>query len=142
MTPDQRLDRYIDFLEGLTRASLSTLGDFVTPDVRFADPFHDVEGQQSMAAVFERMFEDVSELRFRAGARSATVEHGFFSWILEGQLGGRAWRASGVTQITFSPEGLVSEHLDYWDTARQLYERFPLIGPLLRQLRRRIASRV
>ena len=142
MTPDQRLDRYIDFLESLTRARLSTLDKFVTPDVRFADPFHDVEGRQAMTAIFERMFEDVSELRFGAGARSSTAHHGFFSWVLEGRLGTRSWRASGVTQVRFSPDGLVCEHIDYWDTATQLYERFPLIGPLLRHLRRRIAARV
>lgn len=142
MTPAQRLDRYIGFLENLTRAKLTRLGDFVTPDVRFADPFHDVTGREAMRAIFERMFEDVGDLRFRAHTRSASDEFGFFSWVLEGRLGNRPWRATGITEVAFCDDGAIRAHIDHWDAASQLYERFPLIGPLLRQLRRRIAARV
>ena len=142
MTPEQRLDRYIAILEALRPSNLDSLRDVVTDDVRFSDPFHDTTGREAMAAIFERMFDDVADLRFRAERRSASIDHGFFSWVLEGRLGGRPWRVSGVTEVTFAPdEERIAAHIDHWDAAAQLYERFPLIGPLLRHLRRRIAAR-
>jgi len=31
-------------------------------------------------------------------------------------------------------------HRDYWDAAQELYEKFPVIGWVLRHLRKRLAS--
>ena len=54
---------------------------------------------------------------------------------------GKPWKVEGLTEVKFGEDGRVSLHIEHWDAARQLYEHFPLIGPLLRHLRRRIASR-
>lgn len=139
---EPQLNRYIEFLEALTPARLNELDQYVSGDVRFADPFHDVVGQRAMLAIFEHMFKSVQDLRFRASGRSISGDHGFFAWVLEGRLGKRPWRVSGVTEVVFNEEGRVCAHLDHWDAASQLYERFPLIGPLLRLLRLRIARPV
>ena len=142
VTPEQRLDRYIAILEALKPSNLDSLREIVADDVRFSDPFHDVSGRETMVEIFERMFADVADLRFQAVRRSASIDHGFFSWLLEGSLSGRPWRVSGVTEVTFRPDdGRIAAHIDHWDAASQLYERFPLIGWLLRHLRRRIAAR-
>jgi hypothetical protein len=37
-------DHYRQYLETLTPATLDFLGDYVTDDVRFRDPFNDVRG--------------------------------------------------------------------------------------------------
>jgi len=36
--------------------------------------------------------------------------------------------------------GKVVEHIDYWDAAEQVYERLPLLGPILRRVRQRLGS--
>jgi len=35
----------------------------------------------------------------------------------------------------------VTYHRDYWDTAEELYAKLPLLGGLMRLLRRRLAAR-
>jgi hypothetical protein len=46
----------------------------------------------------------------------------------------------GATQLTFAPDGRVSVHRDYWDTAEELYAKLPVIGVLVRWLTRKLSS--
>lgn len=43
--------------------------------------------------------------------------------------------------MLFDDSGKVIEHIDYWDAGGQVYERLPLLGSILRQVRGSIASR-
>jgi hypothetical protein len=42
--------------------------------------------------------------------------------------------------VQFDPDGRVAEHIDYWDPAGQVYETIPILGLLMRALRRRLAA--
>jgi hypothetical protein len=140
VTTVENLKRYIEFLEGLDRAGLRDLDGYVTEDVEFRDPFHDTVGSRALRRIFEDMFEKVSDVRFRVEHRASFETGGFFSWSLEGELRGKPWRVDGITEVAFADDGRVRAHIDQWDAASQFYEHFPLIGPLLRRLRRRVAS--
>ena len=41
------------------------------------------------------------------------------------------------TVSTHSVDGRIVMHRDYWDVAEELYEKLPLIGALMRWLKRR-----
>ena len=45
-----------------------------------------------------------------------------------------------MSRVKFTPEGLVTQHHDYWDPTGQLYEKLPLLGRLFRALRIRLAA--
>jgi hypothetical protein len=46
----------------------------------------------------------------------------------------------GASHLVFSDQGLVTLHRDYWDAAEELYEKLPLVGGLMRWLKRRANS--
>ena len=46
----------------------------------------------------------------------------------------------GATHLRFATDGRVNSHRDYWDAAEELYEKLPLIGVLMRLLRRMMSS--
>ena len=58
----------------------------------------------------------------------------------------RGWRAGevqcirGATHLCFASDGRVASHRDYWDTGEELFARLPLVGVLMRLLRRRMAA--
>jgi steroid delta-isomerase len=54
--------------------------------------------------------------------------------------GGQPLSIEGVSRVCFDGEGRVSEHVDYWDPAAQLYEHLPWLGRLFAVLRRRLAA--
>ena len=43
----------------------------------------------------------------------------------------------GVSHLVLAPDGRIAEHRDYWDAAEELYEKLPLLGGLMRWLKRR-----
>ncbi|MFM2059344.1 MAG: hypothetical protein RLY71_3729, partial [Pseudomonadota bacterium] len=43
----------------------------------------------------------------------------------------------GCTHFQFGADGRVTLHRDYWDAAEELYAKLPLLGGLMRLLRRR-----
>lgn len=134
-------DRYRDFLETLTQATLDGLRDQVTADVHFKDPFNDVRGADAMRRIFQHMFEAVADVRFQVRHMVTDDDLCLMEWHFEGKLGSRPWLFDGMSLIRFAANGRVAEHIDHWDAAGNFYERLPVIGWLLAALRRRLAIR-
>lgn len=135
------LDRYIDYLHSLNEEKLGDLHRFVAKDVRFKDPFNDSDNVESMRRALLHMFRRLGTVRFTVSERAMTGRIGFLAWHFEAMLRGEPWVFDGTTVLRFNADGLVTEHIDHWDAAGNLYERLPLIGWLLRRLRQSIATR-
>lgn len=131
-------DTYCDFLERVTAANVAELETLVSPGVRFKDPFNDVVGAPAMRAVFDDMFEHVQDLEFRIHHRMTDGEVCVILWTLSGRIMNRGWSVDGASQLRFSDDGLLTEHIDHWDAAAGLYEKMPGIGWLIRRLRKRL----
>lgn len=140
MTSDEAFVRYRDILQSLDAETLDRLDDAVAPDVRFKDPFHEVTGPEAMKAVFSRLFATAANIDFVVDDWACRGDSTYFRWTLTAALSGKPWRVTGVTRVSFDAAGRVTDHVEYWDAASQLYERFPVIGSLLRYVRRRIAG--
>jgi hypothetical protein len=46
----------------------------------------------------------------------------------------------GGSHLQFSEQGLITLPRDYWDAAEELYEKLPLVGSLMRWLKKRANS--
>jgi len=137
------LKAYADFFATLTPESLARLGDFVTPDVHFRDPFNDVRGLPAMRRVFEASFEDCSDIRFVIDGVVRQEREAFLKWrffFKPKRLNpATPWEVLGVSEVHFTPAGKVAAHLDHWDSGSQFYARLPLIGALIRWVRGRLS---
>ncbi|MDF1721010.1 MAG: nuclear transport factor 2 family protein [Minwuia sp.] len=137
------LECYIDFFEGMTQADIARIPEVFTPDARFKDPFSDLRGHDRLARVFTAMLRDVRDYQLVVDDHVRKGDTGWLKWTMSGfvrPLGAERWVVTGVSIIRFDANGLVSEHVDYWDAAGQMYERLPLIGWILRRLRARFAA--
>ncbi|MEC8774389.1 MAG: nuclear transport factor 2 family protein [Pseudomonadota bacterium] len=132
-------ERYRRYLEDLSSATLGDLETYVTADVRFKDPFNDVRGVDAMRRIFQHMFENVQDVKFRAQDMASEGPMCLMSWHFEGKLRGNTWAFDGASIIRFAEDGRVTEHIDHWDAGGAFYERLPIIGLLLAFLRRRLA---
>jgi steroid delta-isomerase len=133
-------ERYIRYLETLTPESLGQLSDYVCPDIHFRDPFHDRKGIEPLGKIFEHMFETLKDVRFRVITCASNGNRCLMQWQLTGLICTKPCTIEGMSTVTFSGDGRVSSHIDYWDAASQLYERLPVIGWLLSAIRRHIAK--
>ena len=104
----QAHDRYRQFLESLTPEALGRLGDYVSSDVRFKDPFNDVRGADAMVRVFRHMFETVKDIRFHVTHATSAGNVCLMAWRFEGRIGGKPWAFDGTSVVTFAADGRVS----------------------------------
>jgi len=135
------LVRLVDWYETLTPAQLPLIDRLYTADARFKDPFNEVQGTAAIRRVFEHMFDTLDQPRFVVHSRIAQGDQAFLTWDFHLRTrAGRALCIRGATHLRFAADGRVQLHRDYWDAAEELYARLPLLGPLMRWLRRQSAA--
>lgn len=136
------LKRYADFFAGLQPEDLDRLDTVFVEEARFKDPFNDVTGLAGIRAVFAHMYANCTMARFEVLECIGEAPVGYIRWRFHFQLNReKAPRVTveGVSRMNFADDGRVIEHIDYWDAAGELYTQFPLIGGLMRWLRRRLS---
>ena len=141
--PHSKLDEYLRFYESLSLDSVSQIEDLVTPGVFFRDPFNEVTGVAAYQEILTDMFERCREPKFKVihvvrDHRTAYIKWSF-SFIADAR-GAKTWEIVGVSELEFATDGRISSHIDYWDPASQLYERFAIIGALFAFLRKRLSA--
>ena len=140
---DPRMQRVIDGFEQLSPHALDRLADFYAPDARFKDPFNEVQGLPAIRAIFAHMYLALREPRFVVHTAVLQGEDAFLTWdfLFAFRSGPDVTQCvRGATHLRLGADGRIAEHRDYWDVAEELYEKLPLLGTLMRWLKRR-ASR-
>lgn len=141
---DSPTERVLAFFAALTPQSLATdLPTIFAPQARFKDPFNDVTGHAAIRHVFDDMFERCAHPRFVIVDRIDGGAQAFATWRFE--FGGPSpdtprWQIHGSTHWQFADDGRVLLHRDYWDTGEELYAKLPVMGGLVRLIRRRLAA--
>lgn len=143
----ERLDRLIRFYETLSPATIQDFATHYGADARFKDPFNEVRGLPAVERIFSHMFKQLKAPRFLITGRylgdGASSGEAMLRWELRFKsrvMGPGEQCIVGSTLLTFDSAGRVALHRDYWDAAEEFFSKLPLIGPLTRALRRRLAS--
>lgn len=139
---DDRAARVVAFYETLTAGTLAQLDSVYTGDARFVDPFNDVTGHAAIRGVFVHMFATLDAPRFQVIQTVTEGDHCFLTWNFSFRRRGQQDPAviHGASHLHFAADGRVATHRDYWDPARELYEDLPVLGAVMRWLRRRLAA--
>lgn len=135
------VQRVVAFYEGLTPAALDHLAQLYTEDARFKDPFNEVRGVTAIRGVFEHMYASLHEPRFVVTQRVVDGHHCFLAWEFRFRFQRFDTQTEqvvrGGSHLVLAPDGRIADHRDYWDAAEELYEKLPLVGGLMRWLKRR-----
>ncbi len=130
---------YIRLYEELSLERIDELESFVDVSVRFKDPFNDIVGRTKLRKLLKRVLSSVSNPVFRVTSQSWDGDVLYLRWSFNGHikmLGN--WSVEGMSEVIFNEQGMVIEHIDYWDTGEQFYEKIPIIGGLLRIIKNRL----
>ena len=147
-TPAKAALRVVQFFETLGPDDVMRLKDFYCTDALFKDPFNEVQGVDAIAQIFLHMFDALIQPRF---VITHIVQQGtdcFVTWDFLFSM--RQFQPNtvqtirGASHLAFClEEGVwrIATHRDYWDAAEELYEKLPLVGSLMRWLKKRANSR-
>ncbi len=139
--PRAAIDRLCVWFESLSPQTLDRLGEFYTVDARFKDPFNEVWGIQSITRIFEHMFHSLHEPRFIVTQRVVDGAQCFLVWEFRFRFKRFDTRTEqvvrGGSHLQLAADGRINDHRDYWDAAEELYEKLPVVGGLMRWLKKR-----
>lgn len=142
LSTDPRLQRVQQVYEALSPQRLDDLEALFAPDGRFIDPFNDATGRPAIRRVFEHMFATLQQPRFTILGSALQGDSGYLLWDFDFRSAPDAppRRLQGMSRLVFDAQGQVLLHHDHWDPARQIYEGVPLLGALMRLIRRRLSA--
>lgn len=132
----------VDFYQSFSPASVARMDEFYAVDAYFKDPFNEVRGVAAIERIFGHMYSQVAEPRFVVLERVVADNGALLVWTMHFRrtAGGPAQVIRGATHLRFDEQGKVVWHRDYWDAAEEVYERLPLLGCVMRFLKRRLAA--
>lgn len=141
MTSDDALARFRRFYDEFSAAWIERLEELYAPGFVFKDPFHEVTGDfATLRTYFTRVLTALAETRFIVEDIATGADGHYVRWRWE-------WRrkssdplhvAPGVTHLRFASDGRITHHRDLFDAAEGFYETLPVIGGLLRTIKRRL----
>ncbi|MDT8999462.1 nuclear transport factor 2 family protein [Paucibacter sp. APW11] len=141
-TQDSRLGRLIQLFENLQPGDVARLGECYSEAVYFRDPFNEVHSLAAMQAIFAHMFETLDAPRFVVSAAFSEGEQALLIWDFHFRMKGQAQprHIHGSSHLRFALDGRCCYHRDYWDAAEELYEKLPVLGAVLRFIKRKLSA--
>ncbi len=138
------VDRIVEAFQTLTPTGVDALDAIYAPDARFKDPFNEVQGVAEIQRIFRHMFVTLDNPRFVVTGRIVQGAQCFLTWEFRFAFRrfkqGQAQCILGGSHLQLNDAGRITLHRDYWDAAEELYEKIPLVGSLMRWLKRRSNS--
>jgi len=126
-----------DFLSG------NRLGEIYAENIRFIDPFGEIDGVDNLARYFSSMEKNLIECRFDINrvCCSADANEAVLFWAMSYRhrrlaRGGKLC-VNGNSHLCF--EEKIYFHRDYFDAAAMVYEHLPVLGFLLGKIKQRLA---
>jgi hypothetical protein len=136
--------RIVAYFESLTPQSVADIPRYYATNARFKDPFNDVTGLAAIEGIFMHMVVALESPRFVVTGEIVQGQQCFLTWEFRFRF--KNFKQSqeqvilGGSHVVFSADGLVTLHRDYWDAAEELYEKLPLVGSVMRWLKKRANS--
>ena len=133
--------KYAEFYETLTKETpKEEYLKFFDENSYFEDPFQKVDGSEAIYKIFTDMYEKLYEPKFIVDEIIYSDNVAYIRWDFKYALSQKASQDffTGVSRVTFSQNQKVSSHIDYWDAASHVYEKIPLLGGLLRLIKRKL----
>lgn len=134
------MERFLEMYQKLSADNLETLQSVYRSDIRFIDPAHVIVGIDNLTAYFAALYKNIDSIDFSFRHPLLVESKGYISWEMTFShrrlAGGKPIIIDGVTYLEFDDEGLVHYHRDYFDLGAMLYEHIPLLGYLVKSIKR------
>ena len=137
----EQVAKIVTFFETITPQNVTRIAEFYAPDAYFKDPFNEVRGHAAIELIFSHMFVALEAPRFVVTSKVVDGNTCFLSWDFKFYFKSydktTAQIVRGGSHLMLDANGKITAHRDYWDAAEELYEKLPVVGSLMRWLKKR-----
>jgi hypothetical protein len=139
--PAQNLvEHFKSFYRQFHQSNLCDLRKLYASDAVFKDPVHEIRGLVAIEDYMAGLMRELSDCRFEYLDEVVGNNQAYIKWVMHfrhRKLGNRLISVRGVSHIQFEDQVTFQE--DVYDLGAMLYEQLPVLGPVIRWLRRRLA---
>ncbi len=136
---DKRFDTYLDFFQSISPQTIGQLEKICRPDVRFKDPFNDVRSVKDYQKILTHMYSQVEEPSFIILDKAFSGDHCYAKWKFSFIKDRRQNSFIGMSEIIADDAGKIIAHIDYWDTGEHIYSKIPVLGGIIRFIRKKLS---
>lgn len=144
-SPEERkgIERFKDLFSDLSEENVrAKVRDVYAKDVYFNDTLKEVRGIDALEIYLLESAKAVESCRVEVNDVSVNGGNYYFRWVMDIRFKmfkrGKTTRSIGMSHIRFDPSGRIVMHQDYWDSTQGFFEHIPLIGYLIRKIKRRL----
>jgi hypothetical protein len=138
------MENFLTTYQELTADNLHRLAEIYNEKIHFIDPAHEIHGLERLSSYFAGLYREVQSIGFRFNHPVKVDNEAYLQWLMSLQhrklQGGRTIFVPGASYLRFADNGKVDHHRDYFDLGAMLYEQLPLLGTVIRTLKRRLSS--
>lgn len=128
-----------EFFNRLSADTMDCLDEFYHPRIVFEDPVGRHQGLASLRAYYAHLYREVQSIRFDFPLMVEEGDTVIARWRMflsaKGIKRGQMIEVDGYSEVRFQ-DGLVIYHRDSFDMGAFLYEHLPLLGWVLRWLKK------
>ena len=141
MDQRQATQKLATFFETLSPQSVTQLNTVYHAQATFKDPFNEVQGLPEIERIFRHMYVALEQPHFVVTGQVVDGSQAFLTWEFRFRFKRfdttTLQAVRGASHVVFNEQGLVTMHRDYWDAAEELYEKLPVLGGVMRWLKKR-----
>lgn len=141
MDQRQATENLAAFFETLSPQSVAQLHTVYDAHATFKDPFNEVQGLPEIERIFRHMYVALDQPHFVVTGQVVDGSQAFLTWEFRFRFKRfdttTLQAVRGASHVVFNEQGLVTMHRDYWDAAEELYEKLPVLGGVMRWLKKR-----
>jgi len=138
------LDDFLAVYHRLTADNLDLLERIYAADIEFCDPAHEIRGLDALRRYFAELYRNVDSIGFSFQRQHLIDSEAYLSWRMSLRhpklARGRMIEVDGLSYLQFDDSGKVRYHRDYFDLGAMLYEHLPLLGSLIKSIKRRLGT--
>lgn len=135
------IERFKAFYLDVKHPKLDKIDDVYTEDVLFKDPVHELRGAENLHAYLSEMCVNVHSGRFEYLDQIVSENTAYIKWNMHfkhPKLGNKTITVRGISQVQFNER--IYFHEDVYDLGQLIYEHVPLLGSVVKGLKKRLAN--
>ncbi|WP_028580165.1 nuclear transport factor 2 family protein [Desulfogranum japonicum] len=138
------MNAFFEIYNQLHKDNLELLRDVYSKDVVFVDPAHEIQGIEELITYFSALYSNVDSISFDFTDHLLVEDSGYVRWKMtfsHKRLNrGLPVMVDGVTYLQFDSAKMVDYHRDYFDLGAMLYEQIPVLGKVIRTIKKGLGT--
>ncbi|RVU84844.1 nuclear transport factor 2 family protein [Leucothrix sargassi] len=137
------IEQFAALYQTLNKENLHRLSEVYDDDVVFIDSAHELKGIQALTYYFDGLYTNLDECTFDIEHIQSDGEgRAFITWTLHfvhpKLAGGKKISVAGASDLKFDEK--ITYHRDYVDMGQMIYEHLPVVGSVIRMIKKRVTS--